>query len=59
LYAQPFNETYITNKYAEENIFKKLPEDISTPVSFEAVKNKRPGPNWDARPDVIKCYWRT
>ncbi len=59
LQAQPYWETYINNKYVSENKFITMDADTSVPPTFESAKNRLPQPNWDARPDVIKCYWKT
>jgi len=59
LQAQPYWETYIHNKFVCENIFLKQPVDSSVPPTFESARNLLPEPMWDARPDVMKCYWKT
>ena len=57
--AQPYWETYIHNKYVAENSFLKQPVNSTVPPTFEAARNLLPEPMWDARPDVMKCYWKT
>ena len=59
MHAQPYWETYIHNKYVNENIFLKQSIDTTTPPNFKTAVSQLPEPFWVARPDVIKCYWKT
>ncbi|HUX57352.1 MAG TPA: trehalase family glycosidase [Bacteroidales bacterium] len=59
LYGQPYFDTYVKNKYVEENSFIKSTPDTLTPPEFNIIKSKLPEPVWPNNPNVINMYWRT
>jgi len=58
-FAQPFYPTYVENELVRQNVFKSMAPDTTSPPLFETIRGKLPEPVWKARPDVIRCYWRT
>jgi hypothetical protein len=59
LFAQPFFDTHVVNKYVRENTFIGRTVNTTTPPGFDEIKHKLPSPTWPNNPDVIKMYWRT
>lgn len=58
-YSQQYLKTYVENPLVKQNIFKTISPDTTKPPLFVNVKNKLPYPFWEARQDIINCYWRT
>jgi glycogen debranching enzyme len=58
LNAQPYYDTHVSNKFADANAFLHIPADSSELPAFLNAKALLPQPEWPARPDVIKCYWK-
>lgn len=57
-YAQETYGYYKNNPLVEQNPFLKAPRNQSKPPCFLESRDKLPVPSWDARPDVIKAYWK-
>jgi len=58
LSAQPYYDTHVFNKYAAANSFHSMSIDTGDLPGFREAKDILPQPEWPARPDVIKCYWK-
>lgn len=58
-YGQPYFDTYVPNKYVQENSFLGIRGDHSIPPGYTEIKDKLPSPHWPARPDITRFYWRT
>ncbi len=59
LQGQPYFDTYVPNKYVNENIFLKKVADTSATPTYTDIRDKLPQPIWPVRKDVINFYWRT
>src|SRR4051812_22439604 len=59
IYAQPYYNTHVKNAFVKENSFIGAAADTAGGPQFATIKDKLPQPIWAARPDVLKCYWRT
>jgi len=59
LWAQPYFDTHVPNRYVEENTFINSTTNSDLPPDFLQIKDKLPVPHWPERPDVIRFYWRT
>ncbi len=59
LKGQPFFNTEVPNRYADENVFRQYPADTSALPAFSDLKDSLPEISWPARPDIISLYWRT
>ncbi|MDA3865930.1 MAG: trehalase family glycosidase, partial [Salinivirgaceae bacterium] len=59
VFGQPYFKTHVKNKFVNQNSYIGMTVDTTTPPVFNSIKSELPQPYWNARPDVLKCYWRT
>ncbi|NVO21457.1 MAG: glycoside hydrolase [Bacteroidetes bacterium] len=56
--SQPYFDTHVENPHVKNNVFlHRIADSTAIPV-FSDIKNELPQPEWPARPDVLKCYWK-
>jgi len=53
-----FYQTYIPNRYAEENIFRTLPPRQESFPSYADARPVLPQPFWTGHSSAIDCYWK-
>jgi glycogen debranching enzyme len=51
--------TYVNNLLVDENVYRRMPPDGTTPPTFEKVRHLLPEPFWLDQEATIDCYWRT
>src|SRR3712207_6555131 len=51
-------ETYMENRFAEENAFHLMSREASPLPDFHSTKSLLPSPFWEGHDSVLSCYWR-
>ena len=49
---------YTENRWVKQNSFLTMPQESAPLPVFTQSKSQLPQPRWDARPDVIRTYWK-
>jgi len=50
-------ETYMENRFAEENAFRLMSREALPLPDFHSTKSLLPSPFWEGHESVLSCYW--
>lgn len=53
-----YDFTYIENPFVKENVFFKMPRELTPLPAFEQAKELLPEPIWEGHQSAVDCYWK-